>query len=403
MTTAAVSDAQIRRFLWDRQALDGGLLGLPPSAALLASGWSRSVGGVGPYLAIHARTGASRAQIDADVAALALHELPSARGCTYVVPADDFALALRAGQGHTDAAQVAQAKKHCGVTDAELERLQRAILDALQAGDADPDELKLRCGDAVRHLGDVGKKRGLTTTLALGLGHLQQHGLIRRVPVTGRLDQQRYRYALWPSRPLAGCSWTDDELSVALGRRYFAWAAPATAAQFAWWAGRGVKAARVAVSELGLVPIASGDDRLINPSELDALHAERAPASRVVLTGSIDNLVHLRRDVAVTLGLTGVASPLLSDAALQTLGGLSDLPHHAIVHGGELIGLWDYDPDAGAIVWCTFEPPTDAVRAAVAETEAFVRDELGDARCFSLDSPKSRAPRLASLRAAAHP
>ncbi len=28
----------------------------------------------------------------------------------------------------------------------------------------------------------------------------------------------------------------------------------------------------------------------------------------------------------------------------------------------------------------------------------FVREELGDARSFSLDSPKSRAPRIAGLR-----
>jgi hypothetical protein len=31
-------------------------------------------------------------------------------------------------------------------------------------------------------------------------------------------------------------------------------------------------------------------------------------------------------------------------------------------------------------------------------TEAFVRDELGDARTFSLDSPASRGGRLEALR-----
>ena len=35
---------------------------------------------------------------------------------------------------------------------------------------------------------------------------------------------------------------------------------------------------------------------------------------------------------------------------------------------------------------------------AEAGTEEFVRMELGDARSFSLDSPKSRAPRVAYLR-----
>jgi hypothetical protein len=33
--------------------------------------------------------------------------------------------------------------------------------------------------------------------------------------------------------------------------------------------------------------------------------------------------------------------------------------------------------------------------------EEFVRGELGDARSFSLDSPKSRVPRIQELRAAA--
>ena len=34
---------------------------------------------------------------------------------------------------------------------------------------------------------------------------------------------------------------------------------------------------------------------------------------------------------------------------------------------------------------------------AVERTERFVRDDLGDARSFSLDSPKSRAPRIEAL------
>jgi hypothetical protein len=37
---------------------------------------------------------------------------------------------------------------------------------------------------------------------------------------------------------------------------------------------------------------------------------------------------------------------------------------------------------------------------AVARMEEFVRAELGDARSFSLDSPKSRAARIKQLRAA---
>ena len=39
------------------------------------------------------------------------------------------------------------------------------------------------------------------------------------------------------------------------------------------------------------------------------------------------------------------------------------------------------------------------MRTGVKSTEAFVRDELGDARSFSLDSPESRRPRVEALRA----
>jgi hypothetical protein len=66
-----------------------------------------------------------------------------------------------------------------------------------------------------------------------------------------------------------------------------------------------------------------------------------------------------------------------------------------------VIGIWEYDPDTSTIAWMTFCKATPAIRECVARTEAFVRDQLGDARSFSLDSPKSRAPRIANIRRSA--
>ena len=40
----------------------------------------------------------------------------------------------------------------------------------------------------------------------------------------------------------------------------------------------------------------------------------------------------------------------------------------------------------------------DKLCHAVANTEVFVRDQPGDARSFSLDSPKSREPKIARMR-----
>ena len=42
-----------------------------------------------------------------------------------------------------------------------------------------------------------------------------------------------------------------------------------------------------------------------------------------------------------------------------------------------------------------------ALREAIRRTEAFVRDDLGDARSFSLDSPESRGSRIAAIERAA--
>lgn len=79
-------------------------------------------------------------------------------------------------------------------------------------------------------------------------------------------------------------------------------------------------------------------------------------------------------------------------------GGLTDLPNHAILDRGRLIGLWEYDAESGSIVWGTFGIRDKALESAVGQTEKYVREQLGDARSFSLDSPKSRAPRIEALR-----
>jgi hypothetical protein len=57
-------------------------------------------------------------------------------------------------------------------------------------------------------------------------------------------------------------------------------------------------------------------------------------------------------------------------------------------------------PEA-SLAWMTFEPkPGPEVREAIRATEDFVKNELGDARSFSLDSPKSRTPRVEAIRRA---
>src|SRR4029077_13153055 len=114
------------------------------------SGWARSVGGVSPYLTLFSRAGIGREAADKAVADLQIHELPSARGCTYVVPASDFALGLKVGEAF-GGAEMKTAYK-LGVTDKEVDKLCDAVLKALAQGPLAPDEIREATGNASRNL-----------------------------------------------------------------------------------------------------------------------------------------------------------------------------------------------------------------------------------------------------------
>ncbi len=117
----------------------------------------------------------------------------------------------------------------------------------------------------------------MTTTLPLALGRLQSEGEIRRIPRNGRLDTQTYAYGRWSPNPLATFTLSAAECHIELARRYFAWIGPATLAEFQWFSGLGVKAAKDAVAPLGLVPATAGLDRLLLPADLDAWRDFRPP------------------------------------------------------------------------------------------------------------------------------
>ena len=393
--------AKLRAWWWHRQGLDGSLAGETPAEVLERAGWARSVGGANPYLTLFARAGLRRPAVDAAVAALEIHELPSARGCTYVVPAADFALALTVGQAF-GGAEMNTARK-LGVTENDVDMLCDKVVAVLGKGPLDPDELKQAAGPSVKHLGEEGKKRGLTSTLPLALGRLQQSGHIRRVPTNGRLDQQRYRYTLWKANPLGKSAPGLAEAHAELARRFFRWIGPARAADFQWFSGLGVKAAKAALDRLGLVPARTGSDLLMSAGDVDAFRRFKTPGKpQYALIGSIDSLSLLRRDLASLLDAGDLKRKVMGGSGARELGGIADLPSHAILDRGRLVGLWEFDSDAQQVVWWAFgaSPKDRALVAAVERTEAYIVADLGDARSFSLDSPTSRATRIAALRKA---
>ncbi|MBE4717599.1 DNA glycosylase AlkZ-like family protein [Pseudarthrobacter sp. AB1] len=386
----------LRAWAWHKQGLDGTLLGADAADVFGRAGWARSVGGANPYLTLFARAGTSRAQADADVLSLKIHELPTARGCTYVLGRDDFAWGLQIGR---DAAVAPfRVLARMGVERGEITLLEEEILHALaEAGSPlDPKQLKDLLGDSVRNLGEEGKKKGAATTLPTALGLLQADGRIRRIPANGRLDQQRYGYTLWglPRTAMDG-----DAARSLLLQRYLGWTGGATVKQSQWFTGFTLAHTKAALAATGAVeiPTANGEVLWVLPDDVGRLASFEAPAEeQIQLLAGTDSLVLLRRNSGDLFAEQDKGKQVLgSTLALQ-----ADLPDHPIFDRGRIIGLWQYDPGEARIAHWLFGGATPAVSRRIGEVEAWIREELGDFRSFSLDSPASRQDRIDALDAA---
>jgi hypothetical protein len=123
----------------------------------------------------------------------------------------------------------------------------------------------------------------------------------------------------------------------------------------------------------------------------DAQYSLVSPLDSIVLGDAFKNLID-DADAGRTVFV---------EKDYQRLGSLSFLPSNAILDRGRLVGLWEFDAETNSIAWTPFIKKNTDLQKAVARTEEYVRTQLGDARTFSLDSPKSRAPRVAALRKAA--
>ena len=133
-------------------------------------------------MTLYSRAGVSREAADAAVAKLEIHELPSARNCTYVLPAEDFALGLMVGQRLSGGDL--KTGYRLGVTEKEIDTLCAAILKTLRNGSRvaaaaeGEGEVRLRnhvgaaagCGEFV----DFGLGDGAVSLFAAGPGAGEQ-------------------------------------------------------------------------------------------------------------------------------------------------------------------------------------------------------------------------------------
>src|SRR6266852_3093984 len=327
------------------------------------TGWLHSAGGTGPYLSLKARNRTfTRQHIDDSVyRRLDLIELPAVRDSMMLVPKGDLALALAAGH-RSFLARIRQFPN----VDPLADRIVKTIGDGVRSPEALRDEIPPKL---ITNLGRAGRKMGFASTLPIALRLLQVQGRVVRLAEDFRLDAKRYFYRRWPDSIPIGQP--PEDIDGALAERFLAWAAPASADDFAFWAGITKTAAKKALSGAPPPP-AAGSGR------------------GVILLPFRDNYFTLHRDL--TPFAKGIELLDMSNKPAP-IERLTTLHHNAIVVDGQLRGIWEYDKDAAKIVWKMFRR-TPGVEKAVSETEKFIREELGDHKYYAFDHGRIRQLRL---------
>jgi len=349
--------------------------GVPVADVVARAGWIPSAGGTGPYLAFRARI-PSIAREDVDNAVfgrMEVLELPSVRDTAFLVPRADAGLALAAGRRAYD-----ERLRKLPVDRPVIETLGAKILKAIGDGALTTDQLRRALPPgSIDDLGDAGKRLGITSTLPAALKLLQSEGRVLRTTEDRRLDGRTHLYRRWPKEidttPPA-------DLDRALAERFLTWAAPATIDDFSWWAGIGKRAAKEAMGPLLI------DDVPLPPRRRD---------DSIVLLPFRDNLFCLHRglepfvedDDAEVMDTSGRAV-----SAKET----EMLHHNAIIAGGVLRGIWEFDGER--IVAKLFGKAPRGLDAAIAEMETFIRDQLGDHKYYAFDTGATRAKRVDFVR-----
>ena len=381
--------AKLRSFWAYKQGLTTPIQGTPEDV-ITRVGWFRSVGGSSPYLGLYARSGLLREDVDAALAQGSIGELPSARGCTYVLPKAHYDMGLRLALPHAER-QIASAAKPLALEESELARLEGAVVASLKESTKDPQDLKMSVGSFINNLGELGKKKGLSSTLPLALGRLQAQGLIQRIPKNGRLDQQRYSYrAIERDKPIDSIPFDSAVREVA--KLFWQWIGPARLRDFEWFSGLNKGQVEQIAKDVNLAALEDG--WFTSPDEVPLFEKFEPQGQGVHFLGCLDNLFLLRRDLKTHLAETDTDQRVPTEKGEVAVGSLMDLESHAIVRGGQLIGVWDFDPNLSRLYSRVFEGSSEPVQAAGERVRRMIIENLDDVRSFSLDSPTSRQAKL---------
>ncbi|MFZ5479928.1 MAG: DNA glycosylase AlkZ-like family protein [Myxococcota bacterium] len=394
---------------WHRRAGLAAPGGSGPADVVARTAWPRTLGGVDVYLAVRARLpGMSRAALDEAVARRELQVVPAVRECIYVVPRAEAPLALKVAE-ESGRARAERDQRKAGILPGEVERVGEAVVAALAAGPLTTDQVRKALPPGVlRPLGEAGKKVGVSSALPAALRRLEYAGTVERLP--GRFDSQRYAWRLCEGSPFDGADVPADgvERRARIARRFFSVAGPATAAHFAEWAALSDRDARASMDRAGLLPVAVdgfADEAWILEEDAASLREGPVGGDAVALLPFEDDYLVAHGGPRPLVDPRDHARPVpvWGNTRGTTLGDAKHVSIRALSVGDTLAGLWEYDPDAGEVVFATFRALAPAARERVAEaaheTGAFLREQLGHGRSFSLDTDDALRERCAIVRA----
>ncbi len=375
---------------------------------VMRHGFVRTLGGADAYISLLARNLAlHRDEIDDDLVECKLRVLPAARGCIYLVPTQDglrclaLAQALTASRSSRDLAKV-------GVEPSELQSLGELAVRALQQhGSMTTDVLRRSLPEnSVRNLGDAGKKVGMSTPLPHALRMLEFAGRIERLPEGNRLDTERY---FWRTRDAFDKDAALPDLtSVAawLLETFLKQTGVASLQQFRQWSGLSAKDARAACDAVDHVEVVreDGSTALAVPDVEARMQFLEAARQACAMLASMDNLVHMPGTVRdlVDAPFHDLRTPSWGSRKTHPLSADKTPSYRPVLADGRIVGFWEYDPDARVAIPFCFQKPSRAAQqmleAISAGVSSLLRDELGHAQSFSLDTEKAARERIKHLR-----
>lgn len=353
--------------------------------------------GPGIYLSLRARMpGVPRDAVDrAAVEGTSIVEVPSGPSRPAVlVPREDMALALRL-HGAPHERHILRYLTSNGIEEPALRSVESAVTRALQEGPMPAAELRTALSGLDR-----------TPLLAAALIALTLRGVIRRLPAAGRIDAAAYQYEwLHPEdRPDLDGEGDAAAIAVKIVERFLRWHGPATLDELAGWSELPKRALRPALAAIRAERVTIGgwtEDGWLLPADMPAWRAFAGEDDdHVALLPFRDPFVWSRQRPAILTERP--AAPVLDRTGKRSrVGSVAALYHHSIVSGGELVGVWEFDPRSHVIVtrlWSEERGLRRRVAKAAEATARFIDEQLGDAKLAAVDPPARRARRLAFCR-----